>query len=197
MKEASATSAQLQKDLDKIFEEEEQVEQKEEVAEEFKKVVSRKEESKKESVQQPSTGPSTTVLGPSFLAPASQVAPAYSLLSADALALFEKMVSVISILKDSGVTETTLHLTSPEFANSQFYGAQIIIREYSSAPLTYNIEFLGNPLATEQFRKNLTTLRSAFDDPKYRFRVHRLESSISNEPYPRVERKKGSEDEGS
>ena len=105
------------------------------------------------------------------------------------------MISVISILKDSGVTETTIHLISPEFANSQLFGSQVIIREYSTAPLVYNIEFMGNPQAARLFQKNLNQLRSAFNDPKYRFRVNRLEASISNEEYRRVERKKNPAEE--
>ncbi len=75
---------------------------------------------------------------------------------------------------------------------SQLFGLQMIIREYSSAPLVYNIEFMGNPQAARLFQKNLNQLRSAFNDPKYRFRVNRLEASISNEEYRRVEGKEGS-----
>jgi hypothetical protein len=184
---ATAAASQAQKDLEHILEEEKESIKKEEVAQNYKQAAAKKEENK------PQASAVTTTLGPLFLAPAPNAAPAYSLLDAQTLALFEKMVSVLSILKESGVTETTIHLGS-EFANSQYAGAQIIIREYSTAPLTYNIEFLGNPLAAEAFRKNLGTLRSALDDPKFRFRIHRLESSISKEPFPRVERKEESEE---
>lgn len=186
-------TAEIQKELEHAIEEEEQaVQEEKEVEQTFKKIATRKEEPKKAAAQQPPGAPSSTTLGPLFLSPATPTAPAYSLLDAQTLALFEKMVSVITILKDSGITETTINLNTPEFANSQFYGAQIIIREYSTAPLTYNIELLGNPLAADLFQKNLTKLRSAFDDPKLRFRVNRLDSSISKEPHPRVERKKES-----
>ncbi len=189
----TASSAASHKELEQIIEEEEAIAQREEKAENFKQIVTKKEESKKESIQQqPATAPSTTTPAPLFLSPPTTAAPAYSLLNSETLALFEKMVSVITIMKDSGVTETTLNLSTPEFENSQLYGAQIIIREYSTAPLAYNIEFMGNPLAADLFRKNLPLLRSAFDDPKYRFRINRLEASIS--PHPRVERKKDSSD---
>ncbi len=184
----ATVSSQIHKELEQIIDEEEQAVQKEQKKEEFKKIITSKEETKKETVKPSSVPSPSTLLGPLFLAPATAAPPAYSLLDSQTWALFEKMVSVISILKDSGVTETTLHLNTPEFANSQYYGAQIIIREYSTAPLTYNIELIGNPLAAELFRKNLTTLRSAFDDPKYRFRIHRLDASIK-----RVESKKDKE----
>lgn len=189
--QAASTSAQTHKEIEQIFQEEEQLVQKQESAEAFKTVAAQKEESKKEATPLPPP-PASSTLGPLFLPPGSAAPPAYALLDAQTLALFEKMISVISILKDSGVTETTIHLISPEFANSQLYGSQVIIREYSSAPLTYNIEFMGNPQAARLFQKNLSQLRSAFNDPKYRFRVNRLEASISNEEYRRVERKEGS-----
>jgi hypothetical protein len=194
VKQTTASGIQAHTELEKTFEEEAEISQKEEIGENFKNFIGDKEKSKKENIQQPTSSPSTTVLGPLFLPPPTATPPAYSLLSPEALALFEKMVSIISILKDNGITETTLHLDTPEFADSQFYGAQIVIREYSTAPLTYNIELLGNPLAAELFQKKLPILRSAFDDPKYRFRINRLESSISQEPYSRVERKEESPD---
>ncbi len=175
---SASYAAEAQKDLEEIIEQEElTVQEEQEISEAFKKVATRKEEPQKAAAQELTSAPATT-LGPLFLSPATQAAPAYALLDAQTLALFEKMVSLISILKDTGVTETTLHLNTPEFANSPYYGAQIIIREYSTAPLTYNIELIGNPLAADLFRRNLPILRSAFDDPKLRFRVHRLDTSI-------------------
>ncbi len=190
----SIAASQTHKEIEQIFEEEEQLLEKELDIETFKTVAAKKEEAKKETTPIASPSPSTN-LGPLFLSPAASTPPAYSLLDAQALALFEKMASVISILKESGVTETTIHLISPEFANSQLYGAQVVIREYSTAPLSYNIEFMGNPLAAQLFQKNLPQLRNAFNDPKYRFRINRLESSISKEDYRRVERKEESSDE--
>ncbi len=186
----SAFSSQAKKELEQIIEEEQAIVQHEEVGEKFQKALSKQEETKKDTNKEIQSAPASSTLGPLFLTAPAETAPAYALLDAQTLALFEKMVSLITILKDSGVTETTLHLTGPEFANSQYYGAQVTIREYSTAPLSYNIEFFGNPLATDLFRKNLTQLRSSFNDPKYRFRINRLEASIS-----RVERKKESSEE--
>lgn len=186
------SSIQNLKELDKTIEEETTLAFKEETKENFKDISLHKEKTTKESIQQPTAAAAPTTLAPSFLSPPTTTAPAYSLLTPDMLALFEKMVSVISILKDSGISETTIHLNTPEFENSQFYGAQIVIREYSTAPLAYNVELLGNPLAADLFKTNLPNLRSSLSDPKYRFRIHRLESSISQEPHDRVERKEKS-----
>lgn len=192
MTKISIAASQTHKEIEQIFEEEEQLIEKELDIDTFKTVASKKEESKKDLTPVTSAAPSTP-LGPLFLSPTTSAPPAYALLDTQALALFEKMASVITILKETGVTETTIHLISPEFNGSQLYGAQVVIREYSTAPLSYNIEFMGNPLAAQLFQKNLPQLRNAFNDPKYRFRINRLESSISKEDYRRVERKEEEE----
>jgi hypothetical protein len=54
--------------------------------------------------------PASSTLGPLFIAPPPQTAPAYTLLSGEMLALFEKMVSQIFIMQANGINETTIHL---------------------------------------------------------------------------------------
>lgn len=192
------SSAQLHRDLEELLKEDQQIVQKEVVAENYQQASAHVEKKKKEETN-PTTAqpaaPTSSSLGPSFLMPTTEVPPAYALLSSEAFALFEKMVSLITVLHDSGLTETVIHLNTQEFANSPFMGSQIVIREYSTAPLAYNIELIGNPLAANLFTKNISLLRNAFEEGKYRFRINRLESSISKEGPDRVERKKGSADE--
>jgi hypothetical protein len=166
--------------LDEIIEEEQQIVQQEKAFEKTKPTAPLKAET-------PTTlPPAASPLGPSFLPPPTEVAPAYSLLGGQTLALFEKMVSMIMVMQSSGMTETTIHL--PEFAN-----AQIVIREFSTAPLAYNIELIGNPEAVAFFQRNLAPLRTAFQERKLRFSVNRLETSLSKEEFPKIERKKESE----
>src|SRR6185436_11465389 len=68
----------------------------------------------------PQTLPAATPPGISFLAPTSELPPAYTLLPAPVLALFEKMVSTILVLQNSGITETTIHLNTQEFERTPF-----------------------------------------------------------------------------
>lgn len=133
--------------------------------------------------------PAATPLGLSFLTPTSELPPAYTLLPAPILALFEQMVSRIVVMQSRGDTETTIHLSTPEFLSTPFADARIIIREYSSAPLAYNIELIGNPEATALFQQNLPSLQAAFQDKRYRFRVNRLEASHAKSAVRKVERK--------
>lgn len=193
----TTTTAHLQLDLDTILQEEQEIVQKEAAAGNFKQVSDQVDKHKKEETHTSTNlpPPAASTIGPSFLAPISETPPAYAFLSPEAFALFEKMVSVITVLSTSGITETVIHLNTHEFTNSPFSGSQIIIREYSTAPLAYNVELIGNPLAADLFRKNIPLLKNAFAEGKHRFHINRLEASISQEDFPVVERKKGSSGE--
>jgi hypothetical protein len=175
-------------------EEEKQVEEKKV---EFEKAAARQQAKKEEKAQQPpQTPPASTALGPHFIAPAPETAPGYMQLKAEAFALFERMVSQIFVMQTNGMKETTLHLDTPNFASSMFAGAQIIIREFSTAPLAYNIEFLGSPQSALYFDQNIAGLRAAFASEKRNFTVNRIESRIQkSEKTPRHKGNRKEEDE--
>jgi len=144
-----------------------------------------KEESTKKEITKKETTPPKVVplVAPfvvpevSFIPPSSDTPPPYLTLSSEMLALFERMVGVMSVMQ-GGVRETTIHLNTPEFASSIFSGAQVIITEFDTAPLTYNIEFLGNLKNSALFEKNISQLRAIFNKGNYRFRVHHIRASL-------------------
>lgn len=115
-----------------------------------------------------------------FLTGSTETPPAYTLLNSQALMIFEKMVSVMQVMNDSGITETTIHLNTPQFSSSIFSGAEIILREFSTAPLIYNIEFVGNPQAVALLQKNMETLMHSFQEGKYRFKVNRIDTRLED-----------------
>lgn len=103
--------------------------------------------------------------------------------------MFERMAGVMTVMTSSGMKETTITLNSPQFANSPFFGSQIVIREYSTAPKAFNIMLLGNPQAMEAFHGKIGSLQAAFNMSEYNFRVHRLETALLKEAAPVLERK--------
>ena len=150
---------------------------------------------KKESVQSsPVVTPPSTALAPSFIAPASSISPGYMQLNSEMLALFEKMVSLIMVMQAKGNSETTIHLNTPEFSNSAFAGAQITIKEFSTAPYVYNIEFLGTAQNAALFDANSASLRQAFDSEKRNYSIHRIESRLLKEEKPIFHRKEKTSD---
>ena len=138
------------------------------------------------NLQQP--GPEEVKAPPSFAA--------LSMTHPIILELFEKMVGVLTVMTTARMQETTISLTSPQFASSAFYGAQIIIRESPTAPLNFNIEFQGNAQATALFQANASTLMAAFAGGNYAFKINRLETSLLEEARPFFKRKSAAGDKG-
>ena len=126
--------------------------------------------------------------------PPTETTP-YAQLSPAVLALFERIAGVMTVMTQSGVTETTVSLTSDQFKSSPFYRAEIVIREYSSAPKQFNIEVRGNAEAVAQFQANIPYLESTFRTGKYNFGIHRLETSIQKIEEEPVSRDKEDKEE--
>lgn len=165
---------------EKVEEEMQQIEEKDEISQES----TFKQQMKKESVQQEisqAVFPASSSLGPSFIAPASATPPAYATLNSEILALFEKMVGVIAVMKESGINETIIHLNSAEYANSRFAGSQIVIREFSTAPMAYNIELIGTPQNAALFEQNVGSLMNAFQAGHHNFTVNRIDTRIASQ----------------
>lgn len=113
----------------------------------------------------------TQPLTPTTLAP-------YTIMSAQMLAMVEKMVGVMTVMTLSGKTETSFILNSPQFASSRFFGTQIIIQEFASAPKEFNIQIHATPEAVDIFQANADDLMAAFQSGGYNFKVNRLETSL-------------------
>src|SRR6185437_7397233 len=101
--------------------------------------------------------------------------------------LFERMVMSIAVMMDQGIQETTIHLSPNEF--SLFGGAQLVIREYSTAPKAFNIEFLGNAHNTALFAKSVEDLMKTHQNGKYNYRINRIETSLQRAEKPLFHRK--------
>lgn len=106
-------------------------------------------------------------------------------LSANMEALFEKMASHMMVMELTSETQTTLFLDQPQFEGSAFFGTKIIIKEFTAAPKTFNIEIISNPTAIGTIQKQQQSLLSVFAQGNFHFTVHRLDTQIeqdSNRP---------------
>jgi hypothetical protein len=120
--------------------------------------------------------------------------PSYANLHPQVMEIFDRMVGVMTVMTLSGMTETTITLNAPQFASSVFFGTQIIIQEYSTAPQAFNIQLNGTPQAVALFQGNVDDLMAAFQASNYNFRVHRLETGYLTER-PLFKRKEKAGDE--
>lgn len=148
----------------------------------------KKEETKKIEPTAAGLQPSLGLPAPpqEITAPVPLTAP-YLHLSTAMLDLFDRMVGVLTVMDSSGIKETTIHLTAPQYATSVFFGAEIVLTEYSTAPKTFNIELKGSPQAMALFQGNANELAAAFQGGNYSFRINRIETSLL--PTLRVRRK--------
>lgn len=105
-------------------------------------------------------------------------------------ALFEKMASEMLVMCSSGETETTLFLDNPHFASSIFFGTQITIREFNTAPKAFNIEITAFPTALAALGAGMQGLLAAFQNGKFNFSVHRIDTLVKqHEERPVLHRK--------
>ena len=124
----------------------------------------------------PTTTPTPTAAPPAGTPePPPLIAP-FANLPPQVQKIFERMVGVMTVMTNSGITQTTINLDNPRFAESVFFGAQIIISEFSTAPKAFNIEILGNQQAVNLMNANAEELVAAFQAGNYNFKVNRIDT---------------------
>lgn len=120
--------------------------------------------------------------------------PSYAHLHPLVFELFEKMVGVMTVMTNAGITEYTLTLNAPEYSGSIFFGSQISIKEYSTAPKAFNVTVISNPQGVSLMQANSADLMAAFQAGNYNFRVNRFEAVLPTEK-PLVRRKESTGEE--
>lgn len=136
-------------------------------------------EKEKEKISAPAetqaAAPGTPLPIPDVIPPQISAATPYAALHPQVWDLFERMVGVMTIMTSSGISETTINLTGDQFKASPFFGTQIVIREYATAPKNFNIEMLIPSQVTKTVERNYNDLLAAFQAGNYTFKVNRLE----------------------
>jgi hypothetical protein len=132
---------------------------------------------------------------PISVAASSQVEKIVVSFSPEVRELFEKMVGTMIVMNDSGIQETRILLNSENFSSSSFYGTEILIQEYSTAPKTFNVQLISTSANVELIRNHIPTLMHALKANDFGFNVHRFESFISSEKIHLVRRKESASDD--
>lgn len=126
---------------------------------------------------------------PHIEAPAPTAPSPYAQMSPQVLALFERMVGVMTIIQTTGVTETVMTLNARQFASSVLYGSQIVIREFSTAPTSFNVEFIGSPEALALVQQNIPGLMGAVQQGNFNFTINRFDVKLATGEKPIFTRK--------
>lgn len=106
-----------------------------------------------------------------------------SFFSSDVYLFFEQLCSKMIIQASSHSTETTLVIDNP---HSLFFGTEITIKEFSTAPKVFNIEVLSHPTAIQTIESHSEHLLCLFRQEHFPFSVHRFDTHIRQETEPLV-----------
>ena len=145
----------------------------------------KKVDASEKGAEMETTGLSTGMGDSSMMAnlspPPPESLPSYANLSPHVMELYDRMVGVMTVMTMSGMTETTVTLNMPQFASSVFFGTQIIIQEFSTAPKAFNVQLNGTPQAVALFQGNADDLMAAFQSGNYNYRINRLDTGYLSE----------------
>lgn len=94
--------------------------------------------------------------------------------------LFEHMIETLTVMDHNGISQTSITLNAESFRASVFYGAEIIIKEYSTAPKSFNIELIAGPQAVALAKQQSAELAAALQNRDYNFTIHRLDLILSD-----------------
>lgn len=117
-------------------------------------------------------------------APLASTSP-FADLPLEAQSLIMNMVGVVTVMKTTGITETTVTLNEQKFAGTLLSGASVTIRTYDSAPGQLNIEFSGSTAALLMMQQNLPNLMAAFQTGNYNFTVKRCDFIFHRKESPK------------
>ncbi len=98
--------------------------------------------------------------------------------------LFEKIASHLLVIHLPDAIQTSFILNQPQFKDSPFFGTEIRIKEFSSAPKAFNIEIISDPVAIATLHAHEQRLLSLFAKGEFPFIIHRLETQIREEREP-------------
>ena len=94
----------------------------------------------------------------------------------DVFDLYQKMVGMMTVQKNSLKSVTTITLNMP---NSVFNKSQLVLEQYSTAPHSFNVQLFGSPQAIERFAKNMQGLNQSIKDSKLTFSINVLPPKLS------------------
>lgn len=99
-------------------------------------------------------------------------------ISAESLLLFDKMCSEMLVMTSESCSKTVLILQSTEFTNSPFYGAEVTLEEFSTAPKIFNVSIRANDSAIILIQSHLAGFMQLLEDRNFSFGINRIDTSI-------------------
>ncbi len=123
---------------------------------------------------------------PEIIAPLRKVdlfpeTPTSSLMPIDALELIDQVCSEILVMETESSSQTTFILQGERFSNSSFYGAEITIEEFSTAPKLFNISIKTTDSAITIIQTQIAGFLNLLEKRDFSFGINRIDTSLQTE----------------
>ena len=102
-------------------------------------------------------------------------------ISSESLLLFDKMCSEMLVMNSESSSKTSIILESAEFIHSPFYGSEITIEEFSTAPKIFNVSIRTNESAVILIQSHMAGFMQLLEDRNFSFGINRIDTSINSE----------------
>jgi hypothetical protein len=96
--------------------------------------------------------------------------------SEETLKFFDTVCNQLVFLENEGISRTTLSLDSEHLRDSPFYGARILLEEFSTAPKLFNISITAGNEAISLIQTHLAGFMQLIEEKKLSFGVHRIDT---------------------
>jgi hypothetical protein len=97
--------------------------------------------------------------------------------------LFDKLCSEMLVMDAEACITTTFTLESEAFANSPFYGAQVTIEEYSTAPKVFNVSITAQAAAVTQVENHMAGFFELLETRNFSFAIHKIDTYLSTDSW--------------
>ncbi len=97
---------------------------------------------------------------------------------AEAIEFLDRLCSEMLVTQTETSSQTTFVLESEQFAGSSFYGAEITIEEFSTAPKLFNVSIKASDLAVTIIQTHLAGLLNLLEKRDFSFGINRIDTSL-------------------
>lgn len=92
--------------------------------------------------------------------------------------LFETLCTALTSLSTESFSQTTFYIKGESFKNSIFYGSEIEIKEYKTAPREFNILIKTSEVGAFLVQTHMQEFWKLFQEKKYSFTINRMETDL-------------------
>lgn len=113
--------------------------------------------------------------------PIAAISSAYQI-PPEVLSLFDRICTEMLVMTSEASQKTTIALNGESFASSPFYGAEITIEEFSTAPKIFNVTITTPSQSASLLQAHLLHFSEILQARKFSFSINRIDTDLLYKP---------------